>query len=253
MTIIKQNPSNAEKSNTTILSIENLTKTYCSSHLGKKKFTPALRGVDINVFDNEIFALIGLNGSGKTTTMKILLGLITPSSGSFKIFQSSKITPEVKKNLGYLPEIPYFQKEFTPREILKFWGQLSDLSGNHLTIRIKEVLHYTSLDNAADNTIKEFSKGMLQRLGLAQALLSEPRLLILDEPMGGLDPKGIIDIRKLMLSLKENGKTIFFSSHIIAEVAKVADRVGIIHNGRILKIIKPHPKLEEEFLDTIDA
>ena len=241
-----------EKSKT-ILSTEKLTKTYCSSHLGKKKFTPALRGIDIDVFDNEIFALIGLNGSGKTTTIKILLGLLTSDSGSFKIFQSSKITPEVKKKLGYLPEIPYFQKEFTPNEILKFWGQLSDLSGTHLADRIKEVLKYTSLQNAADNKIKGFSRGMLQRLGLAQALLAEPHLLILDEPMGGLDPKGIIDIRRLMLSLKENKKTIFFSSHIIAEVAKVADRVGIIHNGRILKIIKPHPQLEEEFLNTIDA
>ncbi len=235
-----------------VLIIENLSKSYIYSHFFQKTVTHALRGVNLNVGKNEIFALIGLNGSGKTTTIKLLLGLIRPDSGNFSIFQSGEVTNEVKQKIGYLPEIPSFDKKFTPREMLRFWGKLSNLQNKYLDKRIGEVLKYTSLEHVIDMKIKSFSRGMLQRLGLAQALLSEPEFLILDEPMGGLDPKGIIDIRNLMLKLKEDGKTIFFSSHIIAEVQKVADKVGILHKGTILETIRPHLKLEEEFLNIIN-
>ncbi len=238
--------------NKKILSIKNLSKTYVQSHLGKKTITKALVGVNLDIFENEIFALIGLNGSGKTTTIKLLLGLIKPDSGSFRIFQSNEINNDVKEKIGYLPEIPRFHGEFTPKELLKFWGSLSNLSGDYLKKRIEKVLKYTTLYHAKDRKLKGFSRGMLQRLGIAQSLLSEPEFLILDEPMGGLDPRGIIDIRNFMLKLKEQGKTIFFSSHIISEVIKVADRVGILHQGRIVKIVKPHQNLEPDFLSIIN-
>ncbi|MFC2060891.1 ABC transporter ATP-binding protein [Elusimicrobiota bacterium] len=210
--------------------------------------TPALRGVDLEVSENEIFALIGLNGSGKTTTIKLLLGLLKPDEGNFKLFDSSVVNNKVKQKIGYLPEIPYFNGDFTPREMLRFWGALSDLTNSYMDKGIDEVLNYTSLSHVIDRKIKGFSRGMLQRLGLAQALLSKPQFLILDEPMGGLDPKGIIDIRELMLKLKKDGKTIFFTSHIIAEVEKIADKVGILHEGKVLKIMECRPNLEEEFL-----
>ncbi len=236
-----------------VIIISNLYKSYVYSHLGKKTITNALTGVNLEVTQNEIFALIGLNGSGKTTTIKLLLGLIKPDSGDFSIFNSKSVTNAVKKRIGYLPEIPYFDKKFTPREMLKFWGALSEIPKNTVNNRIQEVLTYTSLDHVIDIRIKGFSRGMLQRLGIAQALLSDTDLLILDEPMGGLDPKGIIDIRQLMYKLKNDGKTIFFTSHIISEVQKVSDSVGFLHHGTIMKTIKPHENLEEEFLNTIEV
>lgn len=239
-----------EKNN--ILNIENLKKTYKYSHLFTKTLTRALDGVTFQVRENEIFALIGLNGSGKTTTIKLLLSLLSPDEGLFEIFGSSKITGEIKKKIGYLPEIPYYNADFTPREILRFWGKLSEMSSGELDKRIPEVLDYTTLDHASGRKIKGFSKGMMQRLGLAQAILAGPELLILDEPLGGLDPKGIIDIRRLIKQLKEDGETIFFTSHIISEVEKIADRVGMLHRGKILKVTEAHKNLEEDFLETIN-
>lgn len=236
-----------------ILKIENLSKTYKYSHLFNFSTYQALDKINITINRNEIFSLIGLNGSGKTTTIKLLLGLIRADSGTFSIFNSPEVSNHTKKKIGYLPEIPYFNKKFTPREMLTFWGSLSNLDKKFIKKKIVEVLRYTSLEHVIDTKIKGFSRGMLQRLGLSQALLSEPELLILDEPMGGLDPKGIIDIRELMLKLKEDGKTIFFSSHIISEVQKLADRVGILHKGRILDTIKPCADLEKEFLNIIEV
>ena len=234
-----------------IIEIRSLSKSYIYSHLWTKTVTPALRSIDFDVMDNEIFALIGLNGSGKTTTIKLLLGLISIDSGEFRMFGSVKIDNNIKKKIGYLPEIPYFDKKFTPREMLKFWGSLSGMPNSILQERIETVLEYTSLSHVIDRKLKGFSRGMLQRLGLSQALLADPQLLILDEPMGGLDPKGIIDMRNLMKKLKDDGKTIFFSSHQLAEVQKIADRVGILHKGTILETIEPGNDLEKDFLELI--
>lgn len=236
-----------------ILNISELRKSYVYSHLWTKTVTPALLGINLQINRNDIFALIGLNGSGKTTTIKLLLGLIKPDGGNFQIFNSFSVTNDVKKKIGYLPEIPYFNKDFTPYEMLRFWGNLSGIPKQRLNDRIIKVLEYTSLGHTSKSCIRGFSRGMMQRLGLAQALLAEPELLILDEPMSGLDPKGIIDIRELMHKLKEDGKTIFFCSHLIAEVQKIADKVGIIHAGKIIKVIVPHDNLEDEFLETIRA
>ncbi|MBN2406895.1 MAG: ABC transporter ATP-binding protein [Elusimicrobia bacterium] len=235
-----------------ILEIEGLIKSYKYSHLGRKSVTLALKGLTLDVMENDIFALIGLNGSGKTTTIKILLGLIRPDTGIFRIFGSENVNNDIKRMIGYLPEIPYFNSEFTPGEILRFWGSITGMEKGYLKKRISEVLRYTSLEHVSSRKIKGFSRGMLQRLGIAQSILAEPGLLILDEPMGGLDPKGIIDIRNLMLKLKKDGHTIFFTSHLISEVEKVADKVGMLGDGKILKIVEPHPDLEQDFLDTIN-
>lgn len=234
------------------IEVSELRKTFSTPRFLSSIKTEALKGVNFSVGKNEIFSLIGLNGSGKTTTIKILLGLIKQDGGTYSISGSGRITPEVKKTLGYLPEIPYFEGVFTPVEMLRFWGGLSGLSGSELKKRIPLVLEYTSLTRAASRKLKGFSRGMLQRLGIAQALLAEPDILILDEPMGGLDPMGIKTIREFMQSLKETGKTVFFSSHIISEVEKVADRVAMIHDGRIIKITRPHKHLEEEFIESIE-
>jgi ABC-2 type transport system ATP-binding protein len=250
--IVLDNKNTAsEKSASYILKISDLHKSYVHSHLGIKKVIPALKGLSFDIAENEIFSLIGLNGAGKTTTIKILLGLITPDRGSISLLGRDRIDTATKKHIGYLPEIPYYNSDFTPREILRFWGRLSGMDIPYIRKRTDEVLEYTSLSHAADNRIKGFSRGMLQRLGLAQAILSEPRLLILDEPMGGLDPRGIIDIRNLVLSLKENGITIFFTSHLISEVQKTADKVGILYDGKIIRIVRPDENLEEIFLQAI--
>ncbi|MGM0567933.1 MAG: ABC transporter ATP-binding protein [Elusimicrobiota bacterium] len=235
-----------------ILKINELRKTYVQKHFFKKKTTLALRGLNLEIHRNEIFSIMGLNGSGKTTTIKILLGLIRNDSGYFNILGRRGLSNDVKSKIGYMPEIPAFNTDFTPREMLSIWGSLSGIKKNKIKKRTDEVLEYTSLSHASEKKIKGFSKGMQQRLGLAQALLAEPELLILDEPMGGLDPKGIIDIRNLMLKLKEDGKTIFFTSHIISEIEKTADRVAIMHKGKILKTTKATGNLEEEFLKLID-
>ncbi len=233
------------------LTIKNLSKTYLQAHIGKKTATKALRGINLKLENNEIFSLIGLNGSGKTTAIKLILGLIHPDTGKVKIFGNPHFSSSSKRKTGYLPEMPYFNRNFTPIEILKFWGSLSDIPRDKLKTRIQTVLKYTSLKNEEHRKLNSFSRGMLQRLGLAQALLSDPELLILDEPMGGLDPRGIIEIRDHMKKLKEREKTIFFSSHSISEVEKVADRVAVLHKGKILKITKPHSRLEDEFLTII--
>ncbi len=235
----------------TILNIKGLSKTYKRTHFFKKIKKEALKNVNLKIKENEIFALIGLNGSGKTTTLKLLLGLLSPDSGYFNIFGKNKVSRSVKEKIGFLPEIPSYNTNFTPMEILKFWGHLSGIKKEDLSQRIAYVLKFTSLHRDSKRKIDEFSRGMRQRLGIAQAILSNPDLLILDEPMGGLDPQGIIDIRALIRNLKNDGKTIFFTSHLISEVEKIADRVGILHQGNILDIVEPTPGLEKKFLDII--
>jgi len=235
-----------------ILKVKEIHKSFLQPALFGGTRTKALNGVSFSVKKNEIFSLIGLNGSGKTTCIKILLGLTSTDSGEFSLFNSDGRDPSLRSRIGYLPEIPYFKGDFTPFEMLSFWGRLSGVKGGYLKERIEAVLEYTSLTGESRKKLKGFSRGMLQRLGLAQAILSEAELLILDEPMGGLDPRGIADIRGFIRGIKEEGKTILFSSHIISEVEKVADRVAMIHQGRIIKVTPPHHALEEDFLRSIE-
>jgi ABC-2 type transport system ATP-binding protein len=207
----------------------------------------------------EVFGLLGLNGSGKTTTIKLILGLLFPTEGAAAIFGSPAGSLAARRRIGYLPEVPYFYKYLTAREVLRFYGQLSGIPADKLADRIERVLGVVRMTAAAKRPMREFSKGMLQRVGLAQAMLHEPDLLVFDEPVTGLDPLGLREMRELLVSLNRAGKTIFFSSHSISEVERVCHRVGILVNGRLARVVdqgewtQKDGLLEEIFVKTVSA
>lgn len=239
------------------IKVENLTKIYRRRHLGKLYKTVGVKNLSLEVQKGEIFGLLGLNGSGKTTTIKLILGLLFPTEGKIWIFENP-FPDRSKLNLvGYLPEIPYFHRFLTGREVLSFYCQLSGISVSDQRNIIYEVLNTVNLYNDSNKRISEFSKGMLQRLAIAQSLLHNPPLLIFDELVSGLDPLGIREMRNFVLGLKEKGKTIFFSSHLISEVERVCDRVGILHKGSLLRIVEQkewqNKNLEEIFIETINV
>jgi len=211
--------------------IQNLTKDFPTPFRSKK--IRAVEEVSLTIDQGEIYGLIGPNGSGKSTTMKALLGLLAPTSGICRIFGKDSVRVDSRKDVGYLPENPYFYKHLTGQETLTFYGKLCGLSGKALKKRIDELLELVSLEDARKRKVGTYSKGMLQRIGLAQALIHEPRLLILDEPTAGVDPVGSREIRDLIVSLKEAGKTVFLCSHLLEQVQEICDRVGIIFNGQI--------------------
>lgn len=234
--------------------IQGLKKIYKSSHLFSVKKTLALDDLNLEIENNEIFGLLGLNGSGKTTTIKLILGLLFPTAGEIAIFSQKMPNMEALSRIGYLPEVSYFFHYLTAREILKFYSRLSDVPSKEQNKKIEEVLTLVELEKDKDRRLGEFSKGMLKRLGMAQALLHNPQLLLLDEPMEGLDPVGIKHMRCLILRLKEEGKTILMSSHFISEVEKVCDRVGILHKGKmrdILRVKEIETDLEKLFMDIV--
>jgi ABC-2 type transport system ATP-binding protein len=193
--------------------------------------TPILRDVSLAVEAGEIFGFLGPNGAGKTTTIKALLGLITLDTGVVRILGKPPRDTAMRSHIGYLPENAYFPDYLTPRELVAKHGQLARLSRAEAHRRAGEVIELVGLTAAAEQRLGTFSKGMLQRAGLAQALVAEPEVVVLDEPMSGLDPLGRRDIREIMLALRSAGKTVFFSTHILPDVERVCDRVGIIVNG----------------------
>jgi ABC-2 type transport system ATP-binding protein len=195
----------------------------------------ALDALDLKVARGEVFGLLGPNGSGKSTTMKLILGLLKPSAGSVTIFGQAAGSMEARRRLGFLPENPYFPTFLTGREVLRYYGKLSGLSGRRLEERMEELLELVDLQESRHRRLKTYSKGMLQRIGLAQALLHDPDLLLLDEPTAGVDPLGSRQIRDIILGLKKRGKTIIFSSHLLEQVQEVSDRVAILHLGQKLK------------------
>jgi ABC-2 type transport system ATP-binding protein len=193
----------------------------------------AVKGISFEVFENEIFGFLGPNGAGKTTTIKMLLGLIFPTKGSAKLFGLPVTAPEARQKLGFLPENPYLYQYLTGNELMDFCGRLVGLSASDRRKRTRELIERVGLGHAADRPVRKYSKGMMQRLGLAQALLGDPELLILDEPMTGLDPIGRKEVRDLMLEEKKKGRTLIFSSHILSDVEMLCDRVAIIHRGQL--------------------
>ncbi|OVE76660.1 hypothetical protein BVX98_05070 [bacterium F11] len=243
----------------TILTINNLTKTYVRSHLGRSKKTRGIEDVSLEMKKGEVFGLLGLNGSGKTTTIKLMLGLLFPTRGDVKIYDFKVPHPFAQLRIGYLPEVPYFYRNLTSEEVLTLYASLSRMDPKKIRPRIDEVLHLVKMTHAKGKTMREFSKGMLQRIGLAQALIHDPEILILDEPVTGLDPLGIRQIRELMVELNKQGKTIFFSSHSISELERLAHRVGILVEGRLVKLLdqkewkskKGH--LETLFIDVLES
>ncbi|QUE50593.1 ABC transporter ATP-binding protein [Luteolibacter ambystomatis] len=197
-----------------------------------------LRAVDrvsLVIQPGEVYGLIGPNGSGKSTTMKALLGLVAPTSGRCAIFGKDSLKVDSRDDVGFLPENPYFYKHLTGTETLSFYGKLCGLRGRILKDRVAELLELVDLKEARDRRIAGYSKGMLQRIGLAQALVQEPRLVILDEPTAGVDPIGSRQIRDLILKLRDKGITVFLCSHLLEQVQEVCDHVGIIFRGKMVK------------------
>jgi len=215
-----------------VVQTEQLSKIFRVGFWGKR--VTAVDGLSLEVRRGEVFGFLGPNGAGKTTTLKILMGLIYPTSGTARLFNFDMGDPRAKTRLGFLPESPYFYDYLTSREFLEFYGHLFGLWGAVLSRRVDELLELVGMTHAKDLQLRKFSKGMLQRVGVAQALINDPELVVLDEPMSGLDPIGRKEVRDLILRLKESGKTVLFSSHILHDAEVLCDRVAMILKGRLV-------------------
>lgn len=214
------------------IEIAGLEKTY-QVGFWRKRPKCALHPLHLKVEEGEIFGFLGPNGAGKTTTLKMLMGLVFPTSGSARILGMDVSDPAVKAQIGFLPEQPYFYDYLTAQELLEYYGRLSGVVGKDLSQRVEKVLGRVGLPDVAGVQLRKFSKGMLQRVGIAQAILHEPRVVFFDEPMSGLDPMGRREVRDLMEQLKREGKTVFFSTHILSDAEALCDRVAVIHLGEL--------------------
>jgi ABC-2 type transport system ATP-binding protein len=214
------------------IELHGLAKDYAVG-FWKKQVQHALRPLDLAVEQGETFGFLGPNGAGKTTTLKLLMGLIFPTSGSATVLGKSVHDPEIKSRIGFLPEQPYFYDYLSAPELLDYYAQLSGVPSAGRKQRIKELLERVGLGDAGNKQLRKFSKGMLQRVGIAQAIVHDPEVIFLDEPMSGLDPLGRHEVRELIQELKDSGKTIFFSTHILSDAEALCDRVAVIHKGEL--------------------
>jgi ABC-2 type transport system ATP-binding protein len=217
------------------IEILGLEKTY-SVGFWRKRPKCALHPLHLNVEEGEVFGFLGPNGAGKTTTLKMLMGLVFPTGGSARILGLDMNDPAVKAQIGFLPEQPYFYDYLTAQELLDYYGRLSGVVGKDLSERVRKVLGRVGLPDVSGVQLRKFSKGMLQRVGIAQAILHEPKVVFFDEPMSGLDPMGRREVRDLMEQLKQEGKTVFFSTHILSDAEALCDRVAVIHLGELRAI-----------------
>ena len=207
-----------------------------------KDFSVGLRGMKLRAVDDlslrvpagQVFGLLGPNGSGKSTTIKIILGLLEPTAGGCRVFGVPSAQVEARVDVGYLPESPYFYRHLSGRELVRFYARMCGLGGAKLAPRVAEVIDWVGLTEAADRLVGTYSKGMLQRIGLAQALVHDPRLVILDEPTSGVDPVGAAAISELILQLKAQGKTVLITSHLLTQIEDICDRVAILDRGRLI-------------------
>lgn len=213
--------------------ITGLTKIYPVPMRRQKVI--AVNNLNLEVAEGQVYGLLGPNGSGKSTTLKILLGLVSATKGQTKIFGQDSRDYRSHKEVGFLPENPYFYKFLTAQETLQFYGKICGLNRKVLSKRIDELLELVGLQDARHRRVGGFSKGMLQRIGLAQALIQDPRLLVLDEPTAGVDPMGSRQIRDLILDLKKLGKTVLLTSHLLEQVQEVCDRIGIMARGLMVR------------------
>ena len=240
-----------------ILRTENLCVEY-RTHGLRLEITPALKELNLSVRAGEVFGFLGPNGAGKTTTINVLLGFIPPTSGTAYLFGIDVRQPIARQRIGYLPEMTYYYKFLTAEELLRFYAKIFGLPRAEADKRIDGLLKLVDLEQARRRPLKTYSKGMQQRVGLAQALINNPDLLILDEPTSGLDPLGRMKVREVIQRLKNEGKTVFFSSHELGEVETICDRVAIINQGELKAIGRVgdilgqhHSNLEKAFLDII--
>lgn len=213
--------------------VENLTKIFSLSL--RREYLVAVQDLSFTVGAGEVYGLIGPNGSGKSTTMKVILGLMKATRGSTRIFGIDSRDMRSRHRVGFLPENPYFYKHLSGRETLHFYGKLCGLKKGELRERTEELLAMVNLEDAATRRLGGYSKGMLQRIGLAQALIQRPQLVVLDEPTAGVDPSGSRKIRDLILQLKEDGIAVILCSHLLEQVQEVCDRVAIMQSGKMLK------------------
>lgn len=229
-------PTPAETTNMSVVEIDNLTKDYEVGFVRKRKVR-ALDGLSLTVNRGEIFGFLGANGAGKTTTLKLLMRLIFPTGGSARILGHDIADVSMHSRIGYLPENPYFYDYLTALEFLNFCGQVFGFSKADRSNRSQELLSRVKLDESKWNTqLRKFSKGMLQRVGLAQALINDPEVVFLDEPMSGLDPIGRREVRDLIAQLRQDGKTVFMCSHILSDIEVLCDRVAILKGGHLAQV-----------------
>jgi ABC-2 type transport system ATP-binding protein len=215
------------------VAVEGLTKVFPIPF--RRTNVVAVRGLDLLVAPGQVYGLLGPNGSGKSTTLKAILGLVSPSAGRTQIFGRDSREVRSREGVGFLPENPYFYKHLTGAETLHFYGKLCGLKGKDLKHRTGALLQLVGLEGARDRRLGGYSKGMLQRIGLAQALIQEPKLVVLDEPTAGVDPEGSREIRDLILDLKRRGITVLLSSHLLAQVQEICDRVAILAQGVLVR------------------
>jgi ABC-2 type transport system ATP-binding protein len=227
-----------------VVSVSRLSKTYRSGF--RLKRVQALNDVSFDVGRGEIFGFLGPNGAGKTTLIKILMGLAEPTTGAALVLGRPPRDAKAKARVGFLPESPYFYDYLTASEFLRLAARLSDVSSRDAESRVTTLLRLVRMERAADQQMRGFSRGMLQRMGIAQALVGDPDLVVLDEPMGGLDPIGRKEFRDIIVGLRERGKTVIFSTHILSDVEMVCDRVGTIIAGRIVEVGRLSEILSDE-------
>ena len=241
----------------TVIEVKKATKIYRPLDFWKNDRTTGIENVDLAVYRGEVFGLLGLNGAGKTTLMKVLLGLLKPTSGEVAILGGTTNDIAVRSRIGYLPELPYFPKYLKVKEVLEYFADIFGIPRGAQRKKIGDILETVKLSDKADSRVGGLSKGMQGRLGLAQAILNEPDLLFLDEPMSGLDPLGYKETRDIIIDIHKQGKTIFFNSHILGEVEKVCDRVSVMHRSHLIDIqplsaiMEKYGSLEKYFVGTV--
>src|SRR6185312_14590156 len=214
------------------IEISNLAKTYTVGFFRKSE-KAALKELSLSVREGEIFGYLGPNGAGKTTTLKLLMGLMYPTAGSASILGRPISDPTVKRSIGFLPEQPYFYDYLTARELLEYYASLSGVPASERSTRAQKMLDRVGMGHAGGTQLRKFSKGMLQRVGIAQAIIHDPKIVFLDEPMSGLDPIGRREVRDLIQELNDEGKTVFFSTHILSDAETLCDRVAVLNRGEL--------------------